>query len=94
MGKKDVGIMAAGFSVAFIADKALLPKIPLIGKYPEVGDIITILVGFGLSRVKAAKLAGYAFIAVGIGTLIFDVYKRIPGTIALKTGGVQDYSVV
>ncbi|GAG04450.1 unnamed protein product [marine sediment metagenome] len=87
MTKKDVGVLAGGFSVGFIADKALLPKVPVIGKYPEVADIVTVLIGWGLTKVKAVKLAGYGFIAVGIGTLIFDLYKRIPGAAAVNAKG-------
>ncbi len=94
MTKKDVGILAGGGAVGFIANKALLPKVPVVGKYPEFGDIVTVLIGWGLTRVKAVKLAGFAFIAVGIGTLIFDLYKRIPGAAAVEKSGARDLMMI
>jgi len=82
MSGKEWGILAGGGAVGFLVDKALLPKVPVVGRYPEVADIATVVIGWGLTKVKPVKLAGYGFIAVGIGTLVFDLYKRIPAVSA------------
>jgi len=87
MNGKQWAIFAGGAAGGFIVNKALLPKVPFVSKYPEVADIATILIGWGLTKVKVTKIAGYGFIAVAVGTLIFDLYKRIPGRSAEEIPG-------
>jgi len=89
MKGKEWGMLAGGGAVGFLVDKAALPKVPFVGKYPEIADVVTILIGWGLTKVEAIKLIGYGFIAVGVGTLIFDLYKRIPVKAAAPESEVQ-----
>jgi len=89
MNGKRWAILAGGGAVGFLVDKAALPKVPFVGKYPEIADIVTILIGWGLTKVKLVKLAGYGFIAVGVGTLIFDLYKRIPVKVTAPESELQ-----
>jgi len=77
MKGKDFGFLAGGAAGGFLINKGLMGRVSFIRAYPELGDGATIVLGYFLSKPKKAQFIGYGFIAAGVGTLVFDLYKRV-----------------